>query len=110
MYLAPLFVITATYHLTVSVALLTALGCASPALTGRRHPTGDPHEIRRLHFLLANGKKISYTVRLGRWGLKDCRFPIDDWARRGSEQGLEAGMKAGMFEKTKEIPEYDWPI
>jgi hypothetical protein len=39
--------------------------------------------------LVANGKKISYTMRLGRWGLKDCRFPIDDWARRVSEQRLE---------------------
>jgi hypothetical protein len=56
--------------------------------------------------LLANEKKISYTVRLGRWELKDCRLTIG----HGEGQGLEAGTRAGMFKKTKEISEYDQPI
>ena len=50
---------------------------AARLLLNRQAPSHwRPHEIRRLHFLLANGKKISYTMRLGRWGLKDCRLMI----------------------------------
>jgi hypothetical protein len=68
---------------------------------------GRAHEIRRPPPFPAckwEEDKLHYEARaLGIVGL-----PTDDWARRG--RGLEAGTKAGMFKKTKEIPEYDRPI
>jgi hypothetical protein len=62
----PLFVITVTYHWTVSVWHSSRLW-AAPVLLNRQAPSqGRPHEIRvHFHFLLANERKISYTMRLG---------------------------------------------
>ena len=71
-----LFVITVAYHRTHQCVWDSSRPWAAPLLLNPQAPFHErPHEIRgRLHFLLANGKKISYIMRLGRGELKDCRL------------------------------------
>jgi len=65
----------------------------------------------RLHFLLANEKKISYTVRLGFLAMAKATMRARLVAPVGGRKGSDPGKtKAGMSRKTKGMPVYDRSI